>query len=96
MRTVAELMRDASSHDERARWRGHFEDFVAFSLALCELDGEEFVARSHYREKTERGFRKFLRSPAEIASLAGDKLLGEPRFNPDGTHRHFPLVAPAI
>ena len=85
MRTVADLMRDARSDDERARWRKLFEDFVAFSLALCELDGGELIARSHYREKTERGFRKFLRPAAEIASLAGDKLLGEPRFNPDGT-----------
>jgi glucoamylase len=85
MRTVVDLMRDARSDDERARWRRLFEDFVAFSLALCELNGEDFLARNRYREKTEAGFRKFLRSPAEIASLAGDKLLGEPRFNPDGT-----------
>jgi glucoamylase len=84
MRVVADLMRDASSDDERARWRGHFMDFVAFSLALSGLDGAEFLASSHYRQTTRREFRKFLRPDSEIRALAGDKLLGEPRFNPDG------------
>ncbi len=85
MRAVAGLMQDAPSHGERARWRGHFEDFVAFSLALSALDGADFIARSDYRESTRRGFRKFLRPRSEIAKLTGDRALGEPRFNPDGT-----------
>lgn len=85
MRTIADLTRDASSNDERARWRGHFEDFVDFSLALSKLNGAEFLARSRHRQITRRGFRKFLRPNSEIRVLAGDRLLGEPRFNPDGT-----------
>lgn len=85
MRSVAELMEDAASAAERARWCRHFEDFVRFSLALCSLDGAAFVSSSHHREATRRGHRKFLRPDAELRRLAGDKLLGEPRFNPDGT-----------
>jgi len=85
MRTVAELMQDAASAAERHRWRRHFEDFVRFSLALCDLDGAGFLSQSRHRQNTRRGFRKFLRPDAEIGALAGDRLLGEPRFNPDGT-----------
>jgi glucoamylase len=85
MRTVAELMEDAGSEDERARWRGHFEDFIGFSLALSRLDGSAFAARSDFRQATQPEFRKFLRPVAEIRAITGDALLGEPRFNPDGT-----------
>ena len=82
MRNVAELMEDAENESERARWRRHFEDFVRFSLHLCALNG----AASHdARPATRRGFRRFLRPRAEILTLRGDKLLGEPRFNPDGS-----------
>jgi len=85
MRVIAGMMQDASSDAERARWRGHFEDFVGFSLMLSELDGAEFLTRSHHRAATQAEFRKFLRPDSEIAALSGEALLGEPRFNPDGT-----------
>jgi glucoamylase len=85
MRAVAELMQDAPSGDALARWHGLFEDFVDFSLALSKLNGAEFLARSRFRQITRRGFHKFLRPNSEIRALAGDKLLGEPRFNSDGT-----------
>ena len=85
MRAVAELMQATRSNSERRRWRTHFEDFVNFSLSLSELDGADFLARSRYRQNTRRGFLKYLRPDAEIRALAGDRLLGEPRFNPDGT-----------
>ena len=85
MRTVAELMEDAATEAERARWREHFEDFSRFSLALSHLDGPAFLSASRHRQATRRGFRKFLRPDGEIRRLAGDALLGEPRFNPDGT-----------
>ena len=80
MRRVAELMGDAQSGTERQRWRRHFEDFVRFSLMLCGAP-----ARSSQWEMTRREFRKFLRPETEMRALTGDKLLGEPRFNPDGT-----------
>ena len=85
MRSVTDLMEDAATDLERQRWRGHFEDFLRFSLALSSLDGAQFLAHSRHRQATRRGARKFLRRDAEIRALAGDKLLGEPRFNPDGT-----------
>jgi glucoamylase len=80
MRSVAELMQDASSEAERGRWRRHFEDFIVFSLSL---GAHPDVAPE--RHATRREFRKFLRTPAELRALGGDRLLGEPRFNPDGT-----------
>lgn len=85
MRAVAELMENADGDPERGLWRGYFEDFVRFSLALNGLDGAEFLRHSRHRENTRRGFRKFLRPDAEIRALTGDRLLAEPRFNPDGT-----------
>jgi len=85
MRSVAALMQDAEGEAERRRWRGHFEDFVHFSLALCGLDGAAFARTSRFRETTQADYRKFLRPDAELRSLKGDTLLGEPRFNADGT-----------
>ncbi len=85
MRTVAELMEDAADEDGRRRWRRHFENFVIFSLRLCSLDGTAFLSGSRHREATRRGYRRFLRRDPEMRTVARDKLLGEPRFNPDGT-----------
>jgi glucoamylase len=85
MRTVAELMQDASSASERERWRSHFEDFVRFSLTLSNLNGAAFLSRNDYRRATHPEYRQFLRDEAEIRTLVGDALLGDVRFNPDGT-----------
>lgn len=85
MRAVAGLMADAADAVERDRWRGHFEDFVRFSLALSQLDGAAFLEASGHRAATRRGFRRFLRPDREIRALVVDRLLSEPRFNPDGT-----------
>jgi glucoamylase len=85
MRTVAELAEDAANTGERERWCRYFEDFVRFSLALGSLDGAQFLRRSRHRQLAQHGSRQFLRPDAEIRALAGDKLLREPRFNPDGT-----------
>ncbi len=82
MRGVAELMEDAADEAERARWRRHFADFVNFSLRLSALNG---AAARDARSATRRGCRKFLRPQSELAALSSDKLLHEPRFNPDGT-----------
>jgi glucoamylase len=85
MRTVAELLDDAATTQERARWGGHFEEFIRFSLGLSQLDGAVFAVRCDYRHATRPEFRKFLRPVSEIRALTGDRLLGEPRFNPDGS-----------
>jgi glucoamylase len=81
MKAVAELMMLAPSANER--WRQAFNDCVAFSLALTRIDPAAVPAPP--RDATDIEFRKFLRSEAELAALSQDALLGEPRFNPDGT-----------
>jgi len=85
MRSVAELMQDSASDPERDHWCRHFEDFIRFSLAICDLDGAAFASSSRHREMTHRDYRKFLRPDAELCKLMGETLLGEPRFNADGT-----------
>jgi glucoamylase len=85
MRTVADLMADAADPAARARWAGHFGDFVGFSLGLIRLDGAAVVRHGRHRAATKRGFRRFLRRDAELARVSGDKLRGEPRFNADGS-----------
>jgi glucoamylase len=85
MRTVADLMQDATSPIERARWQKHFGDFVNFSLALSGINGGDLEAQSQVRHTTRRGFSKYLRPQSQMRALGGDGLLGEPRFNPDGT-----------
>jgi glucoamylase len=82
MRTVAELATDARSDAERARWTRHFDDFVEFSVALMQTQG---AGQASPRERTQSDFRKFLRSDEEMRAVCGDAVLGEPRFNPDGS-----------
>ena len=81
MRSVAELAADAPSDAEQRRWTRHFNDFVAFSLALTPTNGAD---RPSLHDKTQPEFRKFLRSDDEMRALTGDAMLGEPRFHPDG------------
>jgi len=81
MRSVAELMQDAGSESERQLWRRHFEAFVDFSVSLNRVNSK----KHDDRRRMPRGLRSFLRPRKEMDPLSGDKLLGEPRFNPDGT-----------
>lgn len=85
MRAVVDLMDDASIPAERERWRRHFDDFARFSLALGDLDGEAAPDGNRLRDATRPAFRRFLRPEDEVRALKGDKLLGDARFNPDGT-----------
>ena len=82
MRAVAELAADAASDHQRHRWTRHFNDFVAFSLALTRRDGRDCVL---LHETTQPEFRKFLRTDDDLRLLGGDAVMGEPRFNPDGS-----------
>jgi len=82
MRTIAGLVADAQSGAECRRRMRHFHDFVAFSLALTRLDGRDCPS---LQEKAQPEFRKYLRPEEEMRALAGDAVLGEPRFNPDGS-----------
>lgn len=82
MRTVAELAMHAADETERRRWTTCFEDYVTFSLRLVRLD---VSSNESHAARTEAAFRKFLRADDDIRALGADGLLGEPRFNPDGT-----------
>ncbi|RTL79406.1 MAG: glucan 1,4-alpha-glucosidase [Hyphomicrobiales bacterium] len=63
----------------------HLVDFVHFSLQLSRLDGPAFLREGLYPEAVEPSFKEYVRSPAEIAEIAGDTVLGEGRYNPDGS-----------
>jgi glucoamylase len=84
MSVVADLMADAADSRERERWTRHFEDFVAFSLRLTKLEGESAL-KSLRDERIRPEMRKYLRDEHELRALTGDAVLGEPRFNADGT-----------
>lgn len=82
MRAVAELMHFAPGGDERERWRQNFNDCVEFSLALTRIHGAILPAP---RATMDAAFVKFVRNDTELAELSQEALLGEPRFNADGT-----------
>jgi glucoamylase len=63
-----------------------FKEFVAFSLSLSRLDGGGFLrASSDFRKNIDPAFLQFVRGDDELRAIAGDRVLGEPRFNPDAT-----------
>jgi glucoamylase len=65
---------------------GHFRDFLAFSLTLSRLDGRDFVAKAgDFRARVDPHFLQFVRPDSELLALTGDAVLGEPRFDPDGS-----------
>ena len=80
MRALVDLMQTEASDDARRQ----FDDIVRFNLALGDLDGAA-TARAGYHHATRAEARQFLRPADEIRTLKGERLLGEPRFNPDGT-----------
>ncbi|SFK12159.1 glycoside hydrolase family 15 protein [Methylocapsa palsarum] len=66
--------------------RLHFKDFLSFSLALCDLDGRAFLdGAGDFRRNIEPYFQQFVRPDDDIESVRGERVFGEPRFNPDGT-----------
>ncbi len=69
--------------DERRWWLDAFAAHVAFSLAISdpERPGPE---RHPLADTTRADHRQFLRPDAELAALAGNAWLAEPRFAPDG------------
>ena len=63
----------------------YFTDFVGFSLNLCRLDGRDPVHRGDPNAKIDPKLLVHVRSAELMAEVVGDKVLGEVRFNPDGT-----------
>jgi glucoamylase len=63
-----------------------FKEFVAFSLSLNRLDGAGFLRLAgDFRKNIEPFFLQFARDDSDLRNIAGDRILGEPRFNPDAT-----------
>jgi glucoamylase len=63
-----------------------FKEFVAFSLSLNRLDGESFLRLAgDFRKNIDPFFLQYVRDDGDLRKIAGDRVLGEPRFNPDGT-----------
>ncbi len=63
-----------------------FKEFVAFSLSLNRLDGAGFLRLAgDFRKDIDPFFLQYVRDDNSLRDLAGDRVLGEPRFNPDGT-----------
>lgn len=72
---------------QRGAWRdAHrvFQDFVSFSLDLTDLDGSR-LNQDNVRIGVEPEFLKYVRSDDDLMRATGEALLGEVRFNPDGT-----------
>ena len=63
-----------------------FKEFVAFSLSLNRLDGAAFLRLAgDFRKNIDPFFLQYVRDDNDLRNIAGDRVLGEPRFNPDGT-----------
>ncbi len=63
-----------------------FEDYVAFGLKLLDLDGAAYLRElGDFRSEVEPFFRQYVRDDEDLRAIVGDRVQGEPRFNPDGT-----------
>lgn len=63
----------------------HFGDFLRFSLDLCRLDGAAFIAAHDFRSTVDPAFLPHVRTERELQEIVGDRVLGETRYNADGT-----------
>ncbi len=64
----------------------HCKDFVAFSCALNRLDGADFLRKAgDFRKNVDPNFLQYVREDSDLQTVSGDRVLGEPRFNPDAT-----------
>jgi glucoamylase len=64
----------------------HCNDYVAFSHALNRLDGSNYLRLAgDFRTNVDPWFLQFVREDNDLQSITGDRVLGEPRFNPDAT-----------
>ena len=72
--------------DDVEAWTRRFNEFVTFSLGLRKIGGALFLKdHAGFRDKMGPWFLQFVRPDAEIAAVEGERVLGEARFNADGT-----------
>lgn len=63
-----------------------FKEFVAFSLSLNRLDEARFLRLAgNFRNNIDPSFLQYVRDNNEFCAIAGDRVPGEARFNPDAT-----------
>jgi len=79
---LRELIKDGTLEPDALQY---FNDFIEFSRTLGQLDGPALLRRSDVRQPIDPAFLKFARTNDELAAITGDRVLGETRFNPDGT-----------
>jgi glucoamylase len=79
---VAFLIEDGSCGAEAVE---AVKDFVRFSLALGDLDGRDLLRSGAAPAARDPAFEKYMRPASELKAAVGEDLLGETRFNPDGT-----------
>jgi glucoamylase len=75
------LLDDPALRDEA---RTKFTDFVRFSHRLTGLHGRA-VVEGGARARVQPAMLQYVRDDAELRAVEGERVLGEPRFNPDGT-----------
>jgi glucoamylase len=68
-------------------WKQRFAEFARFSLDLRRISGDRFLDETpDLHERTAPKLRQFIRPDAELAAVEGDdKIMGEVRYNADGT-----------
>ena len=64
---------------------GHIRDFIRFSLGLRGLTGAAVLAKGDLRQGVDPDFVQHVRTDADLRGVAGDRIWGEVRVNPDGT-----------
>ncbi|MGO1075840.1 glycoside hydrolase family 15 protein [Inquilinus sp. CA228] len=64
---------------------GHIRDFIRFSLGLRGLTGAAVLAKGDPRRGVDPDFVQHVRSEADLRGVAGDRIWGEVRVNPDST-----------
>ncbi|MGD0634238.1 MAG: glycoside hydrolase family 15 protein [Beijerinckiaceae bacterium] len=79
---LRELIEDRTLEPQALQY---FNDFVEFSLALGQVDGPALLRHGDFRRAADPAFLPFARTGEELAAITGDRVLGETRFNPDGT-----------
>ncbi|MFE0754247.1 glycoside hydrolase family 15 protein [Inquilinus sp. NPDC058860] len=64
---------------------GHIRDFIRFSLGLRGLTGADVLAKGDPRQGVDPDVVQHVRSETDLRGVAGDRVWGEVRVNPDGT-----------
>jgi glucoamylase len=64
---------------------GLIRDFIRFSLDLRGLTGAAVLAAGDPKQGVDPAFVQHVRTDADLSGVAGDRIWGEVRINPDGT-----------